>query len=187
MLIKRRLPATEEYDVESRSQSPMPLQTDECHTKFSTQKVGPTNIDIEPSSYPLCHRDRAEVDVPGSPELSRLLSAVEMECSNSISPPSLEKGDPKEVQCISNTELLDLWNGENKSLVSESEGLISSCPPRLGISRTHRKKEMIELPLQTLASVFCGWTPSSFNEVYVFPPQPKNATHKHHGLDHLIG
>jgi len=183
VLIKRRLPATEEYDVESRSQSPLALQTDEYHIGFSTQKVGPTNIDIEPSSYPLCHRDWAEVDVPGSPELSRLLSAVEMECSNSIPPPSLEEGDPKEAQCISNTELLDLWNGENKSLVYESEGLISSCSPRFGISRTRREKEMIELPLQTLASVFCGCSPSPFNEVYVFPPQAKIPAHKHHGLD----
>jgi tetratricopeptide (TPR) repeat protein len=123
------------------------------------------------------------VDLTGSPALSRLLGALEIECSNPIPPLSIDEEDPAKSQYISSTQLRDLWNGANKSLVYSIEGLNSTSKPRLGTPLPHRKCKAGRSHWQDPASGLCGRSQSPFNEVYVFPPQTISLTFKHHGLD----
>ena len=100
---------------------------------------------FEPNNVP-GHSDWKDVDVPGSPELSRFLSALKIECSNPIPPLFLEEDDPGEEYYISNTQLFDLWNGSNNPLVYEPEVISSCSQPGPRVTQAPRKCEATTVP-----------------------------------------
>lgn len=153
------------------------------HTPPPIQNCDPFNIDFCPPNSVLGRSDWANVDVPGSPGLSRLFGSLELECSNLIPPLSLEEEDPEEPEFISNTELLDLWNGTNKSLVYEYVGSDSSKQPISRIPRTSKTRKARSKPWCGPGSGSYRQIPSPFNELYVFPQQSINASHHHVSFD----
>ena len=109
--------------------------------------------------------DWAVVDVPGSPGLSRLFDALEIECS--IPPLSLDTGESREPQFISRSEILDLFNKDNKALVY---GLGDQQPDReKKLSQPSSETHAMQLPGETVVSAFHHWAFSPLNELYPFP------------------
>ena len=146
------------------------------------QNSDPDDIEFDPPSKVSDHSDWAYVNIPGSPGLSRLLGALELECSNPIPPLSPEEENPEESQFISNTELLDLWNGTNKSLVYECVGS-DSKQPISHMPRISRKRKARSIPWCGPDSGIYRQIPSPFNEVYIFPQQSNNASHHRDSFD----
>ena len=119
--------------------------------------------------------DWSALDVPGSPKLSRLFKALEIECSKPVPPISLDDttSDSEEPTCLSDLEMRDLFNEDNKDLAVDLV-LPLSLPTKektfvsftSGSSSRH-----IHYPWRDIEAVFCGYrSPSPFNEVYIFPP-----------------
>jgi tetratricopeptide (TPR) repeat protein len=128
--------------------------------------------DLKPMECDMWPFNWAAVDVPGSPGLSRLFSALEIECSVPVPPMSLDTRVPEELQYISRAEMLDLWNESNKFLVYEPD---VSCSPQLGLAPESPKGQTQAFPWRDPKLVFCGWLGSPLNEIYVFPtPSTKN-------------
>ena len=119
--------------------------------------------------------DWSTLDIPGSPKLSRLFKALEIECSKPVPPISLEDttSDSEEPTCLSDLEMRDLFNEDNNCLAVEL------VLPR-SQSRDEKQRESltsdfsgqhVHYPWRDIEAVFCGYrSPSPFNEVYVFPP-----------------
>jgi hypothetical protein len=62
--------------------------------------------------------DWSAVDVPGSPKLSRLFKALEIECSKPVPPISLDdiSSDSEEPTCLSDVGMRDLFHEDNNGL-----------------------------------------------------------------------
>jgi hypothetical protein len=123
--------------------------------------------DPEPMECDMWPFNWAGVDVPGSPGLSRLFNALEIECSVPVPPLSLDTRVPEELQYISHIEMLDLWNESNKSLVYELD--VSYSPRQLGPTHESPKGQTQAFPWRDPKLIFCGWPRSPLNEIYVFP------------------
>jgi tetratricopeptide (TPR) repeat protein len=118
----------------------------------------------------------ATVDVPGSPGLSRLFSALEIECSQPVPPLSLDEPDAEDSQHISGAEMIDLWNEQNRTIAYEFH---SQHPPRqASLTYALSKKPSVAFPWRNPGLDFCGWTSSPLDEIYVFPTPPSQPSHK---------
>ena len=135
----------------------------------SALNPGSMDCDIWPFSW-------SAVDVTGSPGLTRLFRALEIECSTPVPPLSLDEQIPEESQCISDTEMLDLWKEENRSLVYELD--VSHSPAQEGLIPASLKGQTRVLPWRDPNLAFCGWNGSPFNEIYVFPTSPTKALYQ---------
>jgi hypothetical protein len=115
----------------------------------------------------------AAVDVLGSPGLTLLFSALEIECLVPIPPLSLDTQALEDLQYILHTEMLDLWNEGNKSLVY---GLDVSCSPRqLGHTHESPKGQTQAFPWRDPKLVFYRWPRSPLNEIF-----PTSSTKPHY-------
>jgi tetratricopeptide (TPR) repeat protein len=149
-------PIIEEYDKSSRMED------------LNTLALDPKSMDCD--TWPF---NWAAVDVPGSPGLSRLFNALDIECSLPIPPLSLDARIPEESQYISGTGILDLWNGNNKSLVYN---LDASCSSRqLDLTQASPRGQTQAFLWRDPKLAFYGWSESPLNEIYVFPPSPTKA------------
>jgi hypothetical protein len=123
----------------------------------------------------------SNVEVPESPDMSRLFSALEIECSNPVPVLSLEPGYlPAVPRCISECQIQDLFNEENKVLNSDNNQLYSSerSKPSLPLPLASSKMNLQNAlpPLQDFAAaVFFGYSASPLNELYVFSPAPSTS------------
>jgi hypothetical protein len=119
--------------------------------------------------------DWSAMDIPGSPKLSRLFKALEIECSKPLPPISLDDSasDSEDPICLSDLEMRDLFNEDNKGvsvdLVLPSS---SSRDEKSFVSLvSDSSSQHIHYPWRDIEAVFCGYrSPSPFNEIYVFPP-----------------
>ena len=119
------------------------------------------------------------VDVPQSPDLSRLFMALKIECENPVPALSLEPGYLPEVpRYISERQIQDLFNDDNKVMNSSGNNLYSSgqCKPSpplplVPISQTSQIAELQDFA----AAVFFGHPASPLNELYVFSGSPSSA------------
>ena len=119
--------------------------------------------------------DWSALDVPGSPKLSRLFKALEIECSKPVPPISLDDttSDSEEPTCLSDLEMRDLFNEDNNGLAVDLVlPRTSSRQQKPFVSlATDSNSQHIHYPWRDIEAVFCGYrSPSPFNEVYVFPP-----------------
>jgi tetratricopeptide (TPR) repeat protein len=119
--------------------------------------------------------DWSALDIPGSPKLSRLFKALEIECSKPVPPISLDDTtlDSEEPTCLSDLEMRDLFNEDNNGLAVDLVlPRTSSRQQKLLVSlSTDSNSQHIHYPWRDIEAVFCGYrSPSPFNEVYVFPP-----------------
>jgi tetratricopeptide (TPR) repeat protein len=115
------------------------------------------------------------LNLPGSPKLSRLFKALEIECSKPVPPISLydTTSDSEEPTCLSDVEMRDLFNENNNGLAVDLVlPRTSSRQQKLLVSlATDSNIQHIHYPWRDIKAVFCGYrSPSPFNEVYVFPP-----------------
>jgi tetratricopeptide (TPR) repeat protein len=115
------------------------------------------------------------VDVPGSPGLTRLFSALEIKCSVPVPPLSLDTGIPEESQYISDTEMQDLWNEDNKSRLYELD--VSYSPRQLGNIQASPEGGVRELPRDPKLTL-CEWRESPLNEIYIFQTSPTKALYQ---------
>jgi hypothetical protein len=112
----------------------------------------------------------SSVNVPGSPGLSRLFAALELETCSPVPELSLSGAEVKTSQTLSVTELSDLFNGKNKVLVYNIEE--AGIPRKLRRhNATHPSKPTRgQIPWRDLDRTFLSWSESPLiKEVYVFP------------------
>jgi tetratricopeptide (TPR) repeat protein len=117
------------------------------------------------------------VEVPQSPNLSRLFMALKTECENPVPALSLEPGYLPDVpRCISERQIQDLFNNDNKMLNSDGNNqLYSSEKYKLSLPLplvpTGQKSPIADL--QDFATeVFFGYSTSPLNELYIFSCSP---------------
>jgi tetratricopeptide (TPR) repeat protein len=117
------------------------------------------------------------VEVPQSPNLSRLFMALKTECENPVPALSLEPGYLPDVpRCISERQIQDLFNNDNKMLNSHGNNqLYSSEKYKLSLPLplvpTGQKSPIADL--QDFATeVFFGYSTSPLNELYIFSCSP---------------
>jgi tetratricopeptide (TPR) repeat protein len=161
------------------------LKTTELNWQPPLANSGPVEMEMEmetPQNL-LIQTDWANLNVPGSPWLSRLLGALEIECLNTVPLLSLEGENPEEAQYLTQTQLQDLWNGENKSIICDSKTSTPNFQSRLNISRAPRKTQTGRVFLQEPASASHRRNPSPFDETFIFPPQPTATPNKYRDLD----
>ncbi|PMD45824.1 TPR-like protein [Hyaloscypha variabilis F] len=114
------------------------------------------------------------VEVPRSPNLSRLFKALKIECSNPVPALSLEPGYLPDVPtCVSETDIKDLYNDGNKLLNSECSQLYSHGKSRvsqsLPVLPTNLNSQIAHPLLKDFAeAVFFGYCSSPLNELYCF-------------------
>jgi len=119
--------------------------------------------------------DWSALEVPGSPKLSRLFKALDIECSKPLPPISLDDttSDSEEPTCLSDVEMRDLLNEDNKGLAIDLVLPRSSSreqKPFVSLTSDSSSRH-VHYPWRDIEAVFCGYrSPSPFNEVYVFPP-----------------
>jgi tetratricopeptide (TPR) repeat protein len=108
------------------------------------------------------------VNVPGSPGLSRLFAALELEESSPVPELSLSDTEVDTSQIVSVTELSDLFNEKNKGLVYDIDG--AGCFQGHDATYNYRKFKRGQIPWRDLDQAFMGWSESALTkEVYVFP------------------
>ena len=158
-----------------------PLETSTLEIKVSAS--GPEDLDSainkeaisffgENAPTPSLDRwpfDWSTVDVPGSPGLSRLFGALDIERSLPVPPLDLHTDEDHQWQYISQGEIFDLFNASNKILVYDIDR-----------SPSGQCSEIYRSPLSTVRSntkgfqsSFRGWDRSPLNEIYVFPQPPE--------------
>ncbi len=118
--------------------------------------------------------DWSKLDVPGSPKLSRLFRALEIEYSKPVPPISLDdtSSDSEELTCLSDLEMRDFFNEDSKGLAVDlviSRSSSRAEKPLISLTSDSNSRH-IHYPWRDIKAVFCGFrSPSPFNEVYVFP------------------
>jgi tetratricopeptide (TPR) repeat protein len=119
--------------------------------------------------------DWSALDIPGSPKLSRLFKALQIDGSRPVPPISLDdtSSDSEESTYLSDLEMIDLFNEDNKGLTVDLVlPHLSSRDEKPFVSlASDPSSRHIHYPWRDIEAVFCGYrSPSPFNEVYVFPP-----------------
>jgi tetratricopeptide (TPR) repeat protein len=117
------------------------------------------------------------VEVPQSPNLSRLFKALKIECENPVPGLSLEPGYLPDVpRCISERQIQDLFNNGNKILNSNGNNELYSSekykpPLLLPLVPTGQQSPIADL--QDFAkAVFFRCPTDPLNELYVFSGNP---------------
>ena len=158
--------------------------TEETSEAVSARKsIEPRGSSSKVLSWDQWPFDWAVVDVPGSPGLSRLFDALEIECS--IPPLSLDTGESKESQYISRSEIQDLFNKDNNALVYD---LHDQHPDReLSLSPCITQTQEIHVPSSQIVSGFHEWNFNPLDELYPFPCPPKiNSSHPQSSWSSLV-
>jgi tetratricopeptide (TPR) repeat protein len=108
------------------------------------------------------------VNVPGSPGLSRLFTALELEESSPVPELSLSDAEVETSQTFSAIELSDIFNEKNKRLVYNVD--VGENFQRHNDIFDCRKRRREQIPWRDLNQAFMGWDESPLaKEVYVFP------------------
>ena len=122
-------------------------------------------MDIFQNAWPF---DWSTVDVLGSPGLSRLFNGLEIECATPIPPLSLDTPDYDDPTCLSSWEIQSL---SNKCIKPVDKDLNQRSPRKTVVSvETSFTNQHPHYPWRDVNAVFCGYSPSPLNEVYIFPP-----------------
>jgi len=113
--------------------------------------------------------DWSTVDVPGSPGLTRLFKALEIE--NFLAEElSLSASDTETQQYISDTDMQLLFNEENKQLSVDLQHS-STSQPRKDLVPTHnRRSQTPHYPWRDIEAVYWGYNASPLTEIYIFQP-----------------
>jgi tetratricopeptide (TPR) repeat protein len=114
--------------------------------------------------------DWSTVDVPGSPGLSRLFSALEIEAKTFVPPLSLETPESEDSQCLSNVEILVLSNKDRNAIPDDFDYLHLSRDGKRSAPIETASSHYPHYPWRDINAVFFGHAPSLSNEVYIFPP-----------------
>lgn len=144
----------------------------------TVQSPATTRSATEPPSDDSWLINWSTVEVPRSPNLSRLFSALKIECTNPVPVLSFEPGYLPEVsRFISEPQIQDLFNDDNKVLNADDSQLYSlgQCKPALALPlvSTSKNPQIAQSLLQDFtSSVFFGCPASPMNELYVFSPAP---------------
>ena len=119
--------------------------------------------------------DWSTVDVPNSPKLSRLFKRLEIECATPIPPLSLDTPNYDDPTCLSSREIQSL---SNKNIKPVNRDLNQRSPRKTVMSvETSFTNQHPHYPWRDVNAVFCGYSPTPLNEVYIFPPS-QSAFHK---------
>jgi hypothetical protein len=133
------------------------------------------------------------VEVPQSPNLSRLFMALKIECENPVPALSLEPGYLPDVpRCISERQIQDLFNNDNKTVLN-SDGnnqLYSSekyePPPPFPLVPTGQKSPIADIQ-DFATAIFFGYSASPLNELYIFSGSPLGGPTETNFLTGLLG
>jgi tetratricopeptide (TPR) repeat protein len=108
------------------------------------------------------------VDIPGSPGLSRLFAALELDELSLVPEFALQGTEVDNSQTVSITELSDLFNEKNKELVYDVDE--ARKLPRHNATYDYRKCKRGQILRRDLDQVFMGWSESPLmRELYPFP------------------
>jgi tetratricopeptide (TPR) repeat protein len=141
--------------------------------------TGAAEIQINPRLYRW-----AMVDVPGSPKLTRLFAALQMDALADISPlslppPSTIFGTSVAPQFLSNADLVKLCTSENEERsMNEPRSANKPKPKGLKLFPSNKAQEVNEalsitdLDGSTIAPFGITVLASPFNEIYPFPTSP---------------
>jgi hypothetical protein len=121
--------------------------------------------------------DWAAVDVPGSPNLSRLFSALEIERSNAVTPLPLEESmnstEASESPCITIAGMQDLFPDRRRdSLEDWNNTPYTRELDDEDLGGNHLIHHSPQYPWHDIGDVFFGYTATPLNEIYVFPKYP---------------
>jgi tetratricopeptide (TPR) repeat protein len=164
-------PDAQTHQVAEHAENPCAAPTHETSNDPS-QSSGSVPSDAGPME--ICQDrwpfDWSTVDVPGSPGLSRLFSALEIEAKTFVPPLSLETPESEDSRCLSNVEILVLSDKDRNAIPDDFDYLHLSrdgeCSAPIGTASSHYP----HYPWRDINAVFFGHAPSPFNEVYIFPP-----------------
>jgi len=129
-----------------------------------------TPTDTYQDSWPF---DWSTVDIPGSPSLSRLFKALQIESATHIPPLSLDTPGSDDPPCLSSLEIQELLNG-SVNTGSESFHRARSSQAQtsfISAEKTSRSRRP-QYPRWNSEDVFCGYVTSPLREIYVFSPSP---------------
>jgi tetratricopeptide (TPR) repeat protein len=146
--------------------SPWTEIDDHSSTDATEIQINPRLVEGEQLSL-----DRwAMVDVPGSPKLTRLFAALQMDVPADISPlslppPSIISGTSVAPQFLSNADLMKLCTSEN-------EGWSIELFPSTKAQERNEALSITDLDGSTFASFGITVLASPFNEIYPFPTSP---------------
>jgi hypothetical protein len=168
-----------------------PTFQEECHTSYEVEGINAlppgshaTMEEVEmtvhssmPSKDSTWPFNWATVDIPGSPGLSRLFSALEIEYSESEPQFSLDQPDIEDLRHISRVDIMDLWNERNQTMAYDLHA--SHSPGKSRPTFELSKKPNAALPWRDPALAFCGWAPNPLDEIYVFPSNPSQFNLQH--------
>jgi hypothetical protein len=114
--------------------------------------------------------DWSTVDVPGSPELSRLFSALEIEAETFVPSLSLENSEFMDSQCLSNVEIQVLSNKDRNMVPDDFAYQHLSGDGKCFAPNETASSHCPHYPWRDISAVFFWHAPSPLNEVYIFPP-----------------
>ena len=122
----------------------------------------------------ICHDqwpfDWSTADVPGSPGLSRLFRGLETECDTQIPLLTLEEGESADPMCLSNSELQKLSKESSNAATDDFDAFSSPQKKTLVAIKNKSAGVCPQYPWRDIDNVFCGFTASPLNEIYIFPP-----------------
>jgi pentatricopeptide repeat protein len=134
-----------------------------------------TPVEISQDSWPF---DWSKVDVPGSPGLSRLFKALEIESSH-IPPLHLDEPDADTSSCLSKSEMQEVFNSTEKTASEIYHSPLPSQIRRYDMSlQGELPRSSPQYPWRNIEGVFFGYTTSPLMEIYVFPPSPPRNPHR---------
>ncbi len=148
-------------------------QSNSC--KIGEGKEGPIDLTLDPMDIDQWPFSWDSVDVINSPGLSRLFARLKIECSTQDIPAlSLDNGNDndktKDTKVVTHTEILDIFNEDNRSIVYEYDARSVST---WEVAKHSTQNKSANLPWRNLEHAFFGWNESPLNEIYVFPPHPE--------------
>lgn len=114
--------------------------------------------------------DWSTVDVPGSPGLARLFGALKIECATPVPPLFLDTSDSDDAPTLSSLEIQEVFNKDHEKVTQELNHLSGSKVSKKFVSLdTSFSTRNPHYPWRNINEVFCGYSSSPLNEVYVFP------------------
>lgn len=156
---------------ENRAGEPGPSQSDVLLAETQQQVAWPLHSSTE-TWHDVGLLDWSTIDVPGSPGLARLFSALKIECATPVPPLSLDTSDSDsdDTPTLSSLEIQEVFNNGHEKVTEEFNQLSLSTVSKKFVSvDSSFSAQSPHYPWRDINAVFCGYSSSPLNEVYVFP------------------
>jgi tetratricopeptide (TPR) repeat protein len=129
------------------------------------------SVDRGQDSWPF---DWSDIDIPGSPGLSRLFKGLEVECAH-IPTLTLHEPESGDTSCLSASEIQEVLHKKNDATDTpdtpdkSSHQYLSSLIQRhcSSLGRPSRSRQP-QYPWRDIKNVYCGYATDPLREIYVF-------------------